>query len=97
MINEIPNQIKEKKFIPDTISEQQKENAIAKCPSCNGAIEDKGKFFGCSGYQNSCKISVPNNWASKTLTIKHIKDLCSKKENSKIKGFENKKGTKFSV
>lgn len=95
MINEIPNQIKEKKFITDTISKQQKENAIAKCPSCNGAIEDKGKFFGCSGYQNGCKISFPKKWASKTLTIKNIKDLCSKKETSKIKGFKNKKGNKF--
>src|SRR5699024_2939088 len=95
MINEIPNQIKEKKFITDTISEQQKENAIAKCPSCNGAIEDKGKFFGCSGYQNGCKISFPKKWASKTLTIKNIKDLCSKKDNRKIKDFKNKKGNKF--
>src|SRR5699024_10699766 len=97
MINEIPNQIKKKKFITDTISKQHKQNAIAKCQSCNDAIDDKENFFGCSGYQNGGKISFLKKKASKTMTIKNIKDLCSKKETSKIKGIKNKKGNKFSA
>ncbi|MFL2106519.1 DNA topoisomerase 3 [Desemzia sp. FAM 23988] len=72
-------------------------DAIGKCPSCNSNIIDKGKFYGCTGYSNGCKFSLPKKWSSKTLTKTNIKDLLSKKETSLIKGFKSKKGYIFNA
>jgi DNA topoisomerase-3 len=92
--------------VPETfehshIKEQAKKidqnDAIGKCPSCNSNIIDKGKFYGCTGYSNGCKFSLPKKWSSKTLTKTNIKDLLSKKETSLIKGFKSKKGYIFNA
>lgn len=90
--------------VPETfehshIKEQAKminqDNVIGKCPSCNGNIVDKGKFYGCTGYINGCKFSLPKKWSSKNLTKTNIKDLLTKQETSLIKGFKSKKGYIF--
>src|SRR5699024_1800871 len=78
MINEMPDSLKEMKIITDTIQEQKEENEIAKCPSCGNSIEDKGKFYGCSGYKDGCKITFPKKLAGKNLTKTMIKTLCHK-------------------
>ncbi|WP_260458259.1 topoisomerase C-terminal repeat-containing protein [Enterococcus faecium] len=72
-------------------------NVIGKCPSCNSNIVDKGKFYGCRGYSNGCKFSLPKKWSSKTLTKTNVKDLLLKQETSLIKGFKSKKGYIFNA
>ncbi|MDN6166028.1 MAG: topoisomerase C-terminal repeat-containing protein [Staphylococcus equorum] len=58
---------------------------------------DKGKFYGCSGYTEGCKFTLPKRWSQKALTKKNVRDLLSKKETSLIKGFKSKKGSNFSA
>ena len=70
-------------------------NAIGECPQCHKSIIDKGKFFGCSGYREGCKFSLPKKWSGKTLTKKNTQDLLTKKETGLIKGFKSKKGYIF--
>src|SRR5699024_10092246 len=95
MINEMPDSLKEMKIITDTIQEQKEENEIAKCPSCGNSIEDKGKFYGCSGYKDGCKITFPKKLAGKNLTKTMIKTLCHKGKTNELKGFKSKKGNPF--
>lgn len=96
MIKAIPNKLNDQK-INEKISKINSEKRIGDCPNpkCKGGIEDKGKFYGCNGYSNGCKVSFPKKWSGKQLTEKNILDLCTKKETDKIKGFKSKKGKNF--
>lgn len=91
-INEAPEKIG---TLENKIKEKNKENEISSCPSCNGSIEDKGKFYGCSGYREGCKITFPKKLLEKTLSKTVIKTLCTDKKTKKIKGFKSKKGKSF--
>lgn len=91
-INEAPEKIG---TLENIINETNKENEVSSCPSCNGSIEDKGKFYGCSGYRQGCKVTFPKKLAGKTITKSNIKSLCTKKETNKLKGFKSKKGKSF--
>src|SRR5699024_537545 len=93
-IENAPEKIKE---LEGKINEKVKSDSVSTCPSCDGSIIDKGKFYGCSGYSNGCKITFPKKWVGKNLTKKNIKDLCTKKETDKLKGFKSKKGKDFSA
>ena len=95
MIDETPNTLNNKQVITDSINEQQKENEVVKCPSCGNSILDKGKFYGCSGYKDGCKVTFPNKLAEKNLTKTMIKTLCEKKQTNELKGFKSKKGYEF--
>ncbi|WP_414033477.1 topoisomerase C-terminal repeat-containing protein [Carnobacterium maltaromaticum] len=79
------------------VKEISTDKAIGKCPICQKELIDKGKFYGCTGYKEGCKFSLPKKWSSKTLTKKNISDLLTKKETTIIKGFKNKKGTSFNA
>ena len=89
-----------KTFKNSNIKEHAKaiqEEKVATCPSCQKAVVDKGKFYGCTGYSNGCKFSLPKKWSGKTLTKKNIKDLVEKQKTAKIKNFKSKKGNKYSA
>lgn len=79
----------------DRIQKYNDSRGIADCPSCQSRIEDKGKFYGCSGYKNGCKVSFPKKLAGKNISTKMVQDICSKYETSKLKGFKSKKGKTF--
>lgn len=86
---------KQVKTLKEKIEKENEQYKIATCPSCKGAIEDKGKFYGCSGYREGCKVSFPKKWSQKNLTKTMIKSLCENKETKKLKGFISKKGNEF--
>lgn len=94
MISEMPEKLNTED-INNHIKSQNEENSIAKCPSCDGSIEDKGKFYGCSEYKEGCKVTFPKKLAGKAMSKKMIQDMCSKNETSKLKGFKSKKGKTF--
>ncbi len=73
----------------------ESDSMVGKCPQCNNNILDKGVFYGCSGYSDGCKFSLPKKWSKKTIPKKNIKELLEKKESSLIKGFKSKKDTPF--
>lgn len=91
IIQEVPDQINSSNVMQQI--ESEKENrGIASCPSCSGQIENKGKFFGCSGYKHGCKVTFPKKWAGKNLTNTMVKSLCEKGATNKLKGFQGKNG-----
>lgn len=95
MIDEMPETLSNKQVITESIHEQEQKNVIAICPSCGASIEDKNKFYGCSGYRNGCKVTFPKKLAGKSLTSSMIKKLCDKGETGQLKGFKSKKGNEF--
>jgi len=86
-------------FKDSTVQEQakkiQEENEIAKCPTCENSLVDKGKFYGCTNYPN-CKYTLSKKFRKKKLTKKNIKKLLDKEETivTKIKA---KSGNKYNA
>ena len=73
------------------------DKVIGICPKCQQNILDKGKFYGCSGYKEGCKFTLPKKWSSKTIPKSNIKQLIEKGETTEIKGFKSEKGNKFNA
>lgn len=106
IIHDLPTQMKQSDSLTLQVAsqkdtEQQAElNAqIGVCPICKtGKIVDKGKFYGCTNYKatDPCTFSLPKKWSEKALGKTAIKDLITKGETTKLKGFKSKKtGKKF--
>ncbi|PND41007.1 DNA topoisomerase III [Leuconostoc mesenteroides] len=106
IIHDVPTQMKQSDSLTSQVAsqkdtEQQAEldAQIGICPICKtGKIVDKGKFYGCTNYKatNPCTFSLPKKWSEKALGKTAIKDLITKGETSKLKGFKSKKtGKKF--
>lgn len=82
--------------IKEQVQKIEEQNKIGTCPLCQKDIVDKGKFYGCSGYNDGgCQFTLPKQWSKKRLTKKNIDDLIMKKETGLIKGFKSKKGKSF--
>lgn len=60
-----------------------------------GHIQDKGKFYGCSGYREGCVFTLPKVFCGKSLTEANIKKLLNGEKTPLIKGFKSKKGKNF--
>ena len=98
LIEKVPQNFQDKKEnIADVAGHMEKENVMGTCPKCQNSVVDKGKFYGCSGYKDGCKFTLPKRWSQKALTKKNVQDLLSKRETSLIKGFKSKKGSNFSA
>ena len=98
LIEKVPQNFQDKKEnIADVAGHMEQENVMGTCPNCQNSVVDKGKFYGCSGYKDGCKFTLPKRWSQKALTKKNVQDLLSKRETSLIKGFKSKKGSNFSA
>lgn len=106
IIHDVPTQMKQSDSLTSQVAsqkdtEQQAEldAQIGICPICKtGKIVDKGKFYGCTNYKatDPCTFSLPKKWSEKALGKTAIKDLITKGETTKLKGFKSKKtGKKF--
>lgn len=71
------------------------DNNDINCPMCNnGAMIDRGQFYGCSNYPD-CKFTVSKEICSKKINEDILKNLCNNGETNKLKGFTSKKGNDF--
>lgn len=70
------------------------------CPNCkNGNIIDRGKFYGCTNYQNTpqCRYSLPKSLSGKVLPKTAIKALITTGKTATIRGFKSKNGRTFTA
>ncbi|MEC0238195.1 DNA topoisomerase 3 [Paenibacillus kribbensis] len=81
--------------VKEQIAATEQADYICKCPCGKGHITDRGKFYGCTEYQNGCKISFNKELLGKKLTPNQIKQLCEKGKTNKLKGFISKKQKPF--
>lgn len=76
----------------------EEQSHIGKCPTCeSGVIQDKGKFYGCSAYQNGCKFTLAKKLLGKTISQTNIRKLLNGERTNLIKGFKSKKGNSFAA
>lgn len=68
---------------------------LGKCPFCGQNIVDKGKIYGCNGYKDGCKFTIPKEINQKRITTSIVKSLLEKGRTAKLKGFVSKSNKKF--
>lgn len=68
---------------------------VGVCPVCGKDIIKMKWGYGCTGYKEGCKFTIPNEIAGKKLTEKNVKTLIEKGQTSIIKGFKSKTGKPF--
>ncbi|WP_085523015.1 type IA DNA topoisomerase [Tuberibacillus sp. Marseille-P3662] len=74
------------------------EDTIAPCPSCQkGHIVDRKSFYGCTGYHQGCRFTLPKKLANKNLSKSNVKKLLEKGKTNLIKGFKSKNGKTFNA
>ena len=79
----------------DTSSMQRKPKngkrrspAVGQCPSCGGAVLDRGTFYGCSQFKtNECRFTVSKTILKKKIRQKDVKLLLKDGQTEMIDGF----------
>ncbi|WP_028778686.1 type IA DNA topoisomerase [Shimazuella kribbensis] len=71
------------------------ETYISHCPICKSGIVDRKTFYGCTGYKNGCKFTLPKKLLGKKLSEAIVKKLIEGKTTQLVKGFTSSKGKKF--
>lgn len=98
LIEKAPETFEQKKENIEQVAIQiERDKKVGTCPNCQKAVIDKGKFYGCTGYKDGCKFTLPKKWSKKTITKNMIQDLLTKGKTKKLKGFKSKKGNKYSA
>lgn len=104
LLDEVPSQLEAQKIdikLPPKASRTAKSYApqeVAPCPACQqGTIVARKGFYGCSGYKNGCKMTLPGIFLKKKLTPAQVKLLCTKGKTNVIKGFTANNGNKFNA
>jgi len=65
----------------------------AKCPKCGKPIRENQKAYGCTGYQAGCDFVIWKAIAGKNITESMVKQLLTKGETGKLKGFKKRDGS----
>ncbi len=69
--------------------------AVGTCPVCGKDILKMKWGYGCSGYKEGCKFTIPAEIAGKKLTEKNVISILEKGCTPVIKGFKSKSGKTF--
>ncbi|WML40296.1 DNA topoisomerase III [Neobacillus sp. OS1-2] len=82
-------------FIPGKQYTRKKTmTKLGPCKKCDGAIVDKGSFYGCSNYKNNqCNFTISKQILGKNITQKNVKLLLTEGKTELIEGFTNKDKT----
>lgn len=67
---------------------------LGSCKKCDGAVIDKGSFYGCNNYRkNQCDFTISKKILGKNITQKNIKLLLSEGKTDMIEGFTKNEKT----
>ncbi|WP_121616734.1 DNA topoisomerase 3 [Virgibacillus halodenitrificans] len=73
-----------------------KKESLGSCPLCGSNVVDKGKFYGCEGYQTKgCKFGLNHTINKKKISTTQIKKLLKNGRTDEIKGFVSKNDKKY--
>ncbi|NMD72468.1 DNA topoisomerase III [Bacillus sp. DNRA2] len=83
----------EQSFVPRE-TKQRRVTKLGPCKKCDGAIIDKGTFYGCSNYNKTkCTFTISKKVLGKTITQQNIKKLLKDGVTDVIEGFTGKEKT----
>lgn len=67
--------------------------SLGSCPLCHSDVLERENFYGCTGFKEGCKFTLPKVFLGKELTAVQVKKLLKNGKTDKIKGFQGKKGS----
>ncbi|MGE7939868.1 DNA topoisomerase 3 [Bacillus paramycoides] len=94
LIEEATKSIGELK-IDNKIQEMKSKDTIGKCPKCGKDVVSRKTFYGCSGYKEGCKFSIPGEYLTKKISEANAKKLLEGKKTGLIKKMKGKSGKEF--
>lgn len=53
---------------------------VGTCPKCGKPIVERKEFYGCSGYKDGCKVTIPKEFLKVKLSAKYARALLDGKE-----------------
>lgn len=77
--------------IDNMVAQVQQQDHVGKCPNCGKGIVDKRAFYGCTGYNDGCKFTLPKEILGKKISEANVKRLLEKGKSGVIKGLKGKK------
>jgi len=77
--------------VESKIQEMKAKDAVGKCPKCGKEVVNQKTFYGCTGYKEGCKFSLPGEFLNKKISEANIKKLLEGKKTGFIKGPKGKK------
>ena len=78
-----------------TATKGKGKKPLGPCPSCGKGIVDRKTFYGCLGYREGCRFTLPKTVLGKKISEPNVKRLLAGNITRTIKGFQSKKGTSF--
>ncbi|MED0981372.1 DNA topoisomerase 3 [Bacillus paramycoides] len=81
--------------IDNKIQEMKSKDTIGKCPKCGKDVVNRKTFYGCSGYKEGCKFSMPGEYLTKKISEANAKKLLEGKKTGLIKKMKGKSGKEF--
>lgn len=73
-------------------------DVVGTCPLCGKPVEQRGRFYGCSGWREGCKFSVNTYICSRAISLDAMRRLLSEGTTGVIDGFVSRKsGKSFSA
>lgn len=69
------------------------ELTLGSCPHCKKPVMEKEKFYGCSGYKDGCKFTLPKEYLGKAITPAQVRKLLKNGKTDVIKGLTGKEKT----
>lgn len=69
--------------------------SLGSCPHCLKPVVEKEKFYGCSGFKEGCRFTLPKEFLGKTISPAQVPKLLKNGKTDVIKGFSGKHQRKF--
>ncbi|MCY9757306.1 DNA topoisomerase [Paenibacillus alvei] len=67
--------------------------SLGNCPECGKPVTDKETIYGCSGYRDGCKFSVPKLLLGQKISVSTLKKLLKNGQTEVLDGFQGSYGT----
>lgn len=60
--------------IDSKVQEMKTKDSVGKCPKCGKDIANRKTFYGCTGYKEGCKFSLPSEFLTKKLAKQTLRN-----------------------
>lgn len=81
--------------VESKIQEMKTKDSVGTCPKCGKEIVNRKTFYGCNGYKEGCKFSIPGEFLTKKIIEANAKKLLTGKKTGLIKGMKGRSGKEF--
>ncbi|EJQ36070.1 DNA topoisomerase III [Bacillus cereus BAG5X1-1] len=81
--------------VDSKIQEMKEKDAVGKCPKCEKEIVNRKTFYGCNGYKEGCKFTLPGEFLGKKISETNAKKLLEGKKTGLVKGMVGGKKKPF--